>query len=610
MSNVEKVKDAVRIEGYLSSRFPSLKRSSNLYKMCCPMHADKTPSFIVNAENQSWRCYGACQKGGDVIAFVMEHDRLDFGEALRTLADYAHITLEPLTPQNKEKADKRERLYMLMEDSTKLFEEWLWGPVGEHALRYLRETRGLSDATIKAARMGLSDVQGGNALCSGNLIHMGYTDEEQIAAGMAKRSDEGRMYDTFRNRIMFPLFDHKGRAVGFSGRDMGEKGPKYKNTGETELFHKSQILYGISSDKADLRGLYDQKVKVCVEGHMCVISAYNRGFKNVYAQMGTSLSETQLNLLCKGGVETLILCLDKDKAGDESARRSILAHAHTCADKGVTLKVMHAPYGKDPDDTFREHPELWQPAVDAARPAIDALIEQEVSRLPKEATSIDKQRAAQSLIPLLKGSNALLQEDSLKALAKALDYPLEVMKSWTDKQASIVVMPKNPAPKPVTQGPTDEHWLLFYILRFEADEYINRADQILCAAGLGLPPAAWHMHAFMGVSVHDFTDTKCQRLMGLIKQARERNEPLVDTLGIDTHETDLQETFERCMGAHDAAILIGQCPEISMRSFLDTVLTVRMARVDVIMSACKADVEAWSNYQSAWVALDEKRNEL
>lgn len=532
MSDFELVKDRINFADYVARHLPVKG-----HKALCIWHADKTPSLHIYPDH--CHCF-QCQKYGDIFDFAMQFHGWTRQEALMELAREAGVTLTPLLPANKEKHDARERLYALMEDSAKLFEEWLWGPVGERVLRYLRETRGLSDATIKTARMGLSDVQGGNALCSGNLIHMGYADDEQIAAGMAKRSDEGRMYDTFRNRLMIPMMDHKGRIVAFSGRDMGTKGPKYYNTGTTEIFNKGQIIYDPTSRVKNGQGKA-QHIIVVVEGHMDAISALNRGFDNVRAQMGTSLSEAQLNLLCRDGIETLILCLDKDKAGDESARRSILMHAHTCADKGVTLKVMRAPYGKDPDDTFREHPELWQPAVDAARPAIDVLIEQEVSRLPAGASSIDKQRVAQSMIPLLKGSNALLQEDSLKALAAALGYSLDTMMAWTHKQPDLrVLSPVKPA-APAVNITQMELTVLHGILVNDDQRWIDRANANLARLNDAYP------NALQPLSRMDFSTQTAYDLMAIIEKACKGERPIDAYMYENTSTGPLSEMYHRAV---------------------------------------------------------------
>ena len=528
MSDFELVKDRINFADYVARHLPVKG-----HKTLCIWHADKTPSLHIYADH--CHCF-QCQKYGDIFDFAMQYHHWTRQEALMELAREAGVTLTPLSPQNKEKADKRERLYMLMGEAAKLYHHHLLA-TGHHAYQYLMQSRGLSEAVITDACLGYAPDQ--YQWATTHFQSHGYTDDELIAAGLSKRSDTGKLYDFFRNRVLIPYRDTKGRVVAFTGRAASERQtPKYLHNATTDIFEKSKIIHRMPLNQAT-RGLDALKTLIVVEGSFDPISAANSGFFNVVSQMGSSLTSDQLSLLCRDGVETIILCLDKDKAGDESARRSILAHAHTCADKGVTLKVMHAPYGKDPDDTFREHPELWQPAVDAARPAIDALIDQEMSRLPAGATSIDKQRVAQSLIPLLKGSNALLQEDSLKALAAALGYSLDTMMTWTHKQPDLrVLSPVKPA-APVLNITQMELTVLHGILVNDDQRWIDRANATLARLNDDYP------NALQPLSRMDFSSQTAYDLMTLIEQAVKGERPIDAYMYENTSTGPLSETYWR-----------------------------------------------------------------
>jgi len=580
------VKDRINFADYVARHLPVKG-----HKTLCIWHADKTPSLHVYADH--CHCF-QCQKRGDIFDFAMQFHHWTRQEALIELAREAGVTLTPLLPANKAKYEAHERLYACLEAWAAEYQRALYLPFGAMALKYLHEVRGLTDDTIRAARIGYAAF---------GAYAEGFSEKDNINSGMWRRDDEdSKSYEVFRNRIMFPMFDHKGRVVGFSGRDMGEKGPKYKNTGETELFHKSQILYGISSDKGTTSDLYSDKVKVCVEGHMCVISAHNRGFKNVYAQMGTALSDTQLNLLCKGDVETIILCLDKDKAGDESMRRSILAHAHTCADKGVLLKVMHAPHGKDPDDTFREHPELWQPAVDAARPAIDVLIEQAIASLPQNATSIDKQKVAQSMIPLLKGSNALLQEDSLKALAHALGYTVETMMAWTNKQPDLRILSPVKSAAPLVNITQMELTVLHGILTNDDQRWIDRANVSLARLNDQYP------NALQPLSRMDFSSQTAYDFMAIIELACKGERPIDGYMHENTSTGPLSEMYWRAFYQPkiQAMVNVNASQVLSPLDYVDFIracITLRRIRLERDVSLRRIDGSLLAEFVSCKLFL-------
>lgn len=583
----ERVKSAVSFREY-AERHLTIKQ----HKAVCLFHQDTHPSMHIYAD--SYHCF-VCGANGDIFDLYMRVNNCDKQTALIELANYTRIELTPLSGDAKAKQDKRERFYALMEDTAKLYQEWLFSEVGERALAYLTQQRGLTHETIRSSCLGYTGNGARNALCSGNLIHMGYTDQEQIDAGLAYRADNGRMTDRFRNRIIIPIRDEKGRVIGFSGRALAkDQQPRYLyNTG----FEKSKFVHRMPLNDAR-RGL---ESIVIVEGSLDPISALNRGIYNIASQMGSDLSDEQLTLLCKGASK-LVFCLDNDAAGEKALRALVERHMHRAADLGVSLYAMSAPHGKDPDDTFRERPDLWQAAVDAARPVVEVLIERAVSKIPMDATTAQKITVAKSLMPLLKGSNAFVSEDNVKLLAARLGYTVETVEGWMRTQ--VQVLPKH-THKPVVGPslPCPEEWVLFYILNFK--DYLAQGIQFLTR--LGNEPE------FYGViTLNDFTDDKRRALMARISMLRsEGDHNYAATLDDEFKQGPMYETLQRCEHADQTSRVLGCPPEVSYKMFLDMVLTLRINRLERDSAVYRdTDVSLWLNYRNALALLQDARDAL
>src|SRR3989344_752833 len=249
---VQQIKDRLNIIDVITPYVPLQKAGKHL-KACCPFHTEKTPSFNVSPERGMYHCYG-CGAGGDMFTFIQEIEGVDFKEALKILAAKANVELVPVSPQKK---SERDRLYAILDDATTFYESCL--PGAKIATEYL-EKRGLTAATIARWRIGVvsGPPKDGWAVVKEHLLALGYTEAEMLKAGLIKLSDKGKdSYDVFRNRIMFPLFDQSGRVVGFSGRtlEVGDDIPKYVNSPETDLYKKSELLYGYDKAKQGIRQL-------------------------------------------------------------------------------------------------------------------------------------------------------------------------------------------------------------------------------------------------------------------------------------------------------------------------------------------------------------------
>lgn len=333
----------------------ALKRAGSAYKGLCPFHAEKTPSFIVSPDRESWRCFG-CSEGGDIFTFVMRRDGLDFREALARLADKAGVELS----EHSAREDRlRRRLREALEAAVAWYREVLMQTrQAERARAYLAE-RGLSDATLERFTIGYAPNTW-EALTK-RLRAKGFTDAELIGAGLASPSTRGGVYDRFRGRIIIPIRDASGRAMGLGGRIMpGAEGPKYLNSPATPLFDKSRTLYGIDLAKGAIRR---EKLAVIVEGYTDVMAAHQAGFENVVASLGTALTQGQVELANRYA-DAVALAYDVDLAGETATQRGLLEELGPVVSK---VRVIRIPTGKDPDELIRTDPDGWRRAVaDAA----------------------------------------------------------------------------------------------------------------------------------------------------------------------------------------------------------------------------------------------------
>ena len=339
MTVVDDVKQRVDIVEVVGQYVQLLKAGRN-FRALCPFHSERTPSFFVSPERQSWHCFGACGIGGDVLSFVMKKEGVEFGEALRLLAERAGVRL----PERREEETAAwERSRQANEAAAQFFHHALLNSeAGQGGKRYLEE-RGLDLKTMQAFQLGFSPP-GWDNLCR-YLRERGFRDEELLAAGLATAGDRG-LRDLFRQRIIFPIADQRGRVVGFGGRAFAPKGeeeaqPKYLNTPQTPLFDKGSLLYALDRAQEEIRR---QGSAVIVEGYMDAIAAHQHGFSNVVASMGTALTERQVRLM-KRFTRDVVLALDADTAGQEATLRAVEYQQLL----GRDIRVVILPEGRDPD---------------------------------------------------------------------------------------------------------------------------------------------------------------------------------------------------------------------------------------------------------------------
>ncbi len=422
MNELEEIKNKIDIVEYVG-KYVQLKQSGRNFKGLCPFHSEKTPSFMVSPEKQIWHCFG-CNEGGDVISFVEKIECLSFSEAVKELAGQAGVTLSQNFSQRKEPTDK---FFNINEQACTIYEQKLQTTEGKKALDYLKK-RGLTDKTIKEFRLGFSPYQG--EVVVKELTSLGYTREDLVKAGVATDKN-GKKIDQFRNRLMFPITNVQGKVIGFSARVLEDSLPKYINTPETPIYHKSNILFGFDKAKEQTR---KQDHIILVEGNMDVIFSYQAGVKNVAAASGTALTEAQLDLI-KRFTKNIKLSFDVDMAGQNATRRAI----ELAWERGFNIKVIEVPEGKDPADLVKADPKKWINACRKAKYVVDYIFDSTFDKY--DITNIlDKKRATKELLETISRlPDPVEKEHYLQILASRVDVSLQALQDALRKSRKTVL---------------------------------------------------------------------------------------------------------------------------------------------------------------------------
>ena len=432
MSVVDEVKSRLDIVDTVSG-YVALRKSGRYFKAPCPFHTEKTPSFIVSQERQSWHCFGACATGGDVFSFVMRMERLDFGETLRLLADRAGV---PLTERRDR--DRSAALRRINRAAVRFYREVLASGEGAEAASYLAR-RGVDDEAGARFELGLSPP--GRAELRSYLMGRGFTENQGVEAGLLHRGEDGSTRDFFRGRLMFPIHDRRGEVAGFGARALDDSTPKYINTPKTPIFDKRSTLYALHLAAEPIRA---DGTGVIVEGYMDVIAAHQHGYANVVASMGTAVTDRQVSLL-KSLAGTFVLALDPDTAGQEATVRSlesswrVLGRQDTGVRHGsvgmlyqrepLTLRIASLPQGRDPDALIREDPREWERLTREAVPLMDFLIPAVAARFDT-STGRGKAQVVEALFPIIASTdNDFDQERYLRRLADSIGVSEESLRA-------------------------------------------------------------------------------------------------------------------------------------------------------------------------------------
>lgn len=357
MTPIEQIKDKLDIVAFIGS-YIQLKPAGKNFKANCPFHGEKTPSFMVSPERQTWHCFGACSEGGDIFKFIMKFENLEFYEALKILAEKAGVELKKISPSDQKQFGV---LYDINESAKDFFKKLL--PNNKVAIEYLK-LRNLKGETAAEFELGVSPDSFDEL--SVYLINYGYDIKDIERSGLNYKNDKGKYIDRFRNRIMFPIYNSFGKTVGFSARilpqyDNGETG-KYINSPETPIYNKSRTLYGFNKSKSEIR---ERKSVLLVEGQMDFLMLWQDGVKNAVATSGTALTADHLTTLKKSADEIIFL-FDNDEAGLKAVERSIdLAAAFD-----FTPKILVLHDYKDPAEAVEKNSGFMKEFVNTAKPAM------------------------------------------------------------------------------------------------------------------------------------------------------------------------------------------------------------------------------------------------
>ena len=430
-TDLEEIKNRLNIVDILGQYLRLTKAGTN-YRALCPFHNEKSPSFMVSEEKQIWHCFG-CQKGGDIFSFVMEMEGLEFYDALKLLAERAGVELKKNAPGTQE---KKNRTLEILELATKFYEVQLWKGAGkEKIVSYLKE-RGLTEETIKLFRLGYAPNGWRNILSF--LLNRGYKIEEVLRTGLlvekkdaqisnfqfpiSNKIPSSKSYDRFRDRIIFPIADYSGKVLGYSARVApggDESQAKYVNSPETEVYHKSNVLYGLDKARNEIK---QQDFVLLVEGNMDVIAAYQAGIKNVVAVSGTALTPTQLDIL-KRYTKNIKMLFDMDSAGEAATRKSL----KLCFAKEINAQIVELLSGKDAADVARNHPEKLREAVAASKSAMQYLFDKAFSTYDKSKVE-DKKKISANLLEMLNEFSSEIEKSHwLKKIAGELEVSESVL---------------------------------------------------------------------------------------------------------------------------------------------------------------------------------------
>ena len=555
MTAVEEIKSRIDIVE-LVSQSVKLRKTGKNYSGFCPFHPNsRTPAFSVFPDTGTWRCFGACNEGGDIFKFVMKKEGWDFPTTLKYLAEKAGVRLEPATPERMAREEEHGRLRELLEAAVTFYRHALTqSPAGKPALDYLYK-RGLTAGSVETFGLGYAPTGWETAM--EHFTSKGYTNDEMLQAGLIVEKDSGGYHDKFHNRILFPIRDGMGKMCGFGGRILDPNDvPKFMNSPQTVLFDKGHLLYGLDQAR---RAIRQQEQAVIVEGYLDVIALHQCGFANTISPMGTALTEDQLRLL-KRFTRKIVLALDPDAAGEKATLRG-LELARTAMDHGEELvfdargllrhearlqadvRVTTLPPGRDPDEVALANPKDWEAIIQNAKPIVVHVMET-LAASHNLNDAKEKREVAQQVMPLIADIPDPVERDAYRQqLARMLKVDERTL---TGSPTSTPVRRRRPVQQQIEQqsqpvvaeeltGPRllivamEKHILQ---ILFPRPETIYELDRVLNKLELG------------SFSVDDFSNTHYRTLAETLLHALDQQEKDVQAY-LDEHiPPELGEVIE------------------------------------------------------------------
>lgn len=565
--DLERVRDATDLVELVGG-YVALRQAGKNYKGLCPFHQEKTPSFIVFPETQTFHCFG-CGAGGDAIGFLMRVENMGFREALERLAERAGITLTPSRPPDAELDARLLRLAELNARAAAWFSHVLWNTGHGEPGRRLLEQRGVDRDTAERFQLGFAP-ESWDALLR-HLTRQGATPDELAEAGLAGRRDDGSLYDRFRHRLMFPIRDREGRVIGFGARALGDAQPKYLNSPQTPLFDKSASLYAIDLALEHIRRT---RQVIVVEGYMDAVTAHQFGYPNVVASMGTALTERQVRLV-RRFVDRIVLALDADAAGQVATLRGLDVLRESLAEPArpvpdpqqlvrfertlrVDLQVARLPQGTDPDELIRRDREAWEQAIRQPVPLLDFYLDALIGPAPP-ADPRAKSQLLQRIGPVLyEIGDRVVQEHYIRAVARRLQVREELVRRIPRAvRRATAQVAEAAARRPMTP---EEH-LVALLLRFP-----GAAPTVIAEIGEG-----------------DIVDARHLAILAALRAADGHGEPPALPESLQPYAEVLLER-------------LGQLPEtptrLALQMIRETLRRLRRERHDERMRLLQADIRA------------------
>jgi len=464
----ERVRDAVDIVDLVSTRTELRRAGANSYFGRCPFHEERSASFHVRPAEKVYYCFG-CQASGDVFSFVMENDGTDFPGALELLAGRYGVTLEVADedPTAAARRQRRERLFSLLERSVGYYERYLWETEEAAPARDYLRGRGLEEDVLRAFRVGFAPSAWDRMLLASRRA--GFSEEELRAAGLATRSKKGSLYDRFRERIMFPLADERGRVVGFGARAMREnQPPKYLNSSDGEVYHKGSQLFGLHLARKEAARAGSV---ILAEGYTDVLALHQAGLRAAVGLMGTALTEEQVAILARTA-RTLELALDADRAG----QRAMLRAAELADKRDLTLRVVPLPEGADPADLLAvEGAEAMRERVGRSVPFVAFRVDRVLAGADTGSAE-GKDRALEELRPIIGSLGAsVMREELLQRIAGRLELSGALVASLVEGPAGTAANGTASSRRPSAFDPAK-------VRRPDRREEIERSFLALCLA--------------------------------------------------------------------------------------------------------------------------------
>ena len=493
---LEKLKERIDVVELIGS-YVQLKKAGRNFKGNCPFHQEKTPSFVVSPERQLWRCFGSCGIGGDAIAFFMKYENLSFPEAITDLAQRYGIEIEKMPIEDKI-FHYKERLIKVNQVAAEFYHYILTkSSIGKTALDYLKK-RDISDKIIETFQLGYSPSSWDSL--TRFLYTKKYSDKELVDSGLCIQKKQGSsVYDRFRGRVMFPLKDHRGTTVGFSGRILsGENEAKYVNTPETTLYHKRTMLFGLNITKDAVK---KENSIIIVEGEFDMITPFQHGISAIAAVKGSTLTVEQLQLI-KRYTNRVYLALDADKAGEEAIRRAI----EVAEPMGFELGVIVIEGGKDPDEAVRTNEVEFKKSLTQPIPVYDFLMQLFAKKYPPN-DPFSKKQIGDEMAPFLFGiANPIIQSYYIKQLAKLLDVSEEstsrVVRMYRKKRFVRPNVVELPVQKPLRETVIQQYILEQLLHASTLDKHVTEVQEIISESDFIIPS---YGKLFMKLKEHSLT---------------------------------------------------------------------------------------------------------